>query len=776
MLFIKASKAIAIGLLVGIATQSAIANEIQDTYYKAYYLETEKGDFEAAAKLYAEVAESAQADQQLKSEAGRRLAACKEEMVAVDMAALMPPGAWVYAEVSQPGDHVKRLLRQLGLLGADGQIKEREGKYVAVSPALINAVLGIRGAAVACTGFNPILQMPSGVAVFHPGDVDAVRGLIETGIPAGGDPVDSIGGYPTYMIEKKALVTLTSRLVIVSTDRAHIEGVIKRLKGESSKSLANDPALQDVLGKRNDSLVYFCVNAKPIMPMMMAMAGAGGAKQQDIAMMRALLDPEHVRALVGRIGVGDDGVSFDLTLNMDADHQSMVFHLLRTPAVDRATLETVPKGVAAFAVGALNESGSRYQATTGEAGQPQSITLLDFGREIFANIRGVAIYALPPGAAGASSAMPIPDIAASITVNDPGKSELLWTQMLGLASLATGAQSIEGESVTIHGREVRSYTIENKVTVYFASLDDGILVSPSRSAMERSLAARQSGQSVLNDPAFAKGLERFGPGSTKGIFAHAQRCYEMGKPYMSVREREEAAQWVALLTDTAASLIVEHSDDTLGLYVSLTGIPDVSEVVAAQLNNRPGHQGRVTRHAEAQPSRRAEVSPPPEPRPSAPTPVPTPPPSAKKLNDEDPMAAFERLVIEEHDMDNARKVAWKLYSHLGDKPLQLNNFAWRLLTEKEYYGHFNEVALKMARRANELTEYSRWEFLDTLAWAHFESGDPHQAVKYAKQAIEHSGGAAEDDLAAGLARFQQAAKEHDDRTTSARTTTVTPGR
>ena len=131
------------------------------------------------------------------------------------------------------------------------------------------------------------------------------------------------------------------------------------------------------------------------------------------------------------------------------------------------------------------------------------MTALDFGRELFANLTSFAFFALVPEEAGAAARTPIPDIGAVLTVNDPSKSELLWTQMLGLASLATGGGAIEGVAVEMAGSSVRTFQLPEGIRVYLAISGHDVVIASSESAMKRSLRAKQSGESVLDDAAFA---------------------------------------------------------------------------------------------------------------------------------------------------------------------------------------------------------------------------------------------------------------------------------
>ena len=234
---------IAMALVVATtAANTARAESGRDKFYRAHYLDHVEGDFAGAAKLYEAAARDGKLDARLKTRAKTGLASCREALASGNLASLMPPEALVYAELRRPGNQLRSLLDQLGLL-ATGD----EGPKIAVSPKLISELVGIRGLAVAVTGFDPRAEMPKGVAILDHGDLEVVRAMIETGLPAGGVPTDPIGGFATYSIEDKALVTLTNRLVVAATDRELIEGVVQRLAGDTKSSLASSGAIASAI-------------------------------------------------------------------------------------------------------------------------------------------------------------------------------------------------------------------------------------------------------------------------------------------------------------------------------------------------------------------------------------------------------------------------------------------------------------------------------------------------------------------------------------------------
>lgn len=211
-------------VLAGSLSQ-ARGESVADKFYQAYYLEQAKDDYAGAAKLYAQVVAARDAGAELQAAAKARLAGCQEELASSDLAKLMPPQPLAYVELSRPGERVRKLLDQLGLLAHADQPAVAGQNRFAISPALIEATLGMRGAALAVTGFDPSNQRPSGVIVLAPGDMEIMRGLIETMLPAGATVVEPIGGFPTYETEG-AYVTLTARLVVAASSPIEIEGVL----------------------------------------------------------------------------------------------------------------------------------------------------------------------------------------------------------------------------------------------------------------------------------------------------------------------------------------------------------------------------------------------------------------------------------------------------------------------------------------------------------------------------------------------------------------------
>ena len=206
------------------------------------------------------------------------------------------------------------------------------------------------------------------------------------------------------------------------------------------------------------------------------------------------------------------------------------------------------------------------------------------------------------------------------------------------------------------------------------------------------------------------------------MFAHLGRCIELAKPYMSESDLGEMEPVVGLMTDTVASVVMQHSENVFGLHATVTGLPDVGPLVSKLIT-----EGRFV--------------------------------GGMGGGGERVWQEFQSCAQKEDGYDAAVVLADKLYDELHDNALQLNNRAWALLTEDRFGNRFDELALRMSRRSNELTDYQSWQFVDTLALALFKTGDTEKAIEIEKKALALCGsddGRAE--VEAALARFESALK------------------
>jgi hypothetical protein len=712
---IRTHVAAGLGLLVLAAPLTFAQSKSDANFYKAYYLENEAGDIDAAYELYRKAAGDRKTSADLRELARRHADALMEDLVSADFTRLVPHDAILYAEMSRPGEQLSMLLDQLGLLGQRGEVSSQR---FGISPLLVDGLLGLRGIAVAVTEVNPNGGPPNGVAILHPGDLDVVRGLIDTALPTGGQEVAPIGGFPTWTIEGQVFVTMTQRLLIASPDPTQIEGVVGRMTGQTKGSLADNAALDSVLADRGDGLLTFCVNAQPVMPLIQGMLAQQAAQDPEMAMMMAFMDPSSLRTISGHVGVDEAGINVDLALELAEGHRNLAFNLIRMPHIDRETLEYVPSGAAFFGAFALNPKADVAPILKDSAGQPV-VTFMDFGRELFGNLRDVTFYALP------SEGGPIPDVACILRVNDEERTNALLDFGLGMANMASGGNA--PDVVQIGDVDASLYSLGG-MPLHVASDDGRVVLSPSRHAVARAFEASR-GDSVFDDPLYASTVDQLIEGRTLAIMANVGRIMKMtGDP--------QAAQLSGMLSETMVAIAVEHTDTRLSLAARVNNVPDVSGLVAQAIHGGGGHRGPNPMLGLA-----TEAA------------APAPEPAMTTLD-------AMRTLNATGDMAAAISLGEELFLSNFDDPLALNNQAWAMVTEDGLGASYLDLAMRMSERANELTDFENWYYLDTLARVMFESGEVKEAVRLQRLAVKHAqGDPRAGDAEAPLKRYEAALAE-----------------
>ncbi|MHC4896945.1 MAG: hypothetical protein ACYTGW_07545 [Planctomycetota bacterium] len=673
----------------------ATAQTAQDDFHRAYYLQHEKGDLQGALALYKQVAESRRASRELRAKAAQHARDLAEEIASGDFTRLVPADTICYLELNRPGAQMRNLLGQLGLLG--GPEGTNGGTAFGISPKLVDAVLGMRGAAVAVTDFDARRGPTNGVIILHPGNLDVAQGVLETVLPVGGQPVAPIAGHATYSIEGQVLLTRTSRLLIASPDRAQIEGVLARLGGRGGAAFADNDELSAAMKLRGDDLLFFCMHFKPLMPMVRDVIQRETRRDPELRAALAFLDIESTRCIAGRAGIDADGISFDARLVLDEGHRNLVFNLLRQPGIPKSALSMVPKGAAGFVVGAVNRRGPVPPGVT-DAHERPVVTLMDFGRELFANLTDFSLYVMPQVARMPWG--PMPDVAVALHVNDPKRSRALWQFVLGTAQAATGGDRTAARATQVGDVRIERYQIE-EVPVFLATYGNDLIIAPSERVITASVGARSKGQTLLQDTAYTRAREQFKKDSVRVAALNIGRVCEIASHFMSERERREMAPFAKMLHDSSVSFSIEQGANHMGVSGRICGIPNIGPMVK-QLIEQEMKRGR---RASASATLRGQ---------------------------------FETLHARGRH-DAARKVVIQIHKAGKGQPDDLNTFAWQLLTERRYKDKYDDLALAMSKTSNESSAWKNWYYVDTYAMALFKKGDVKKAVTYQRRAVQLAG-------------------------------------
>jgi hypothetical protein len=656
----------------------------------------------------------------VRARAAERAAALSEELAAAELARLVPPDALFYAELDRPGEQLSKLLDHLGLLGEARRIGEQR---LAISPLLIDALLGLRGAAVAVTRLDEDGE-PRGVVLLDPGNHEGLRGLIDTLLPASGERAEPLAGFPVWSLDDgQGYACLTHRLVIASDDRAEIERAVERLAGRGQGSLSDDPRYAAATSGHGPGFLSFYLNAEPLEPLLRAKLHEQSQGDPGAAMALGMLDIESLESLSGRMGVDDTGLGFELALELAEGHRNVVFNLLRRPTLEAETLELVPEGAAFFLATAMNPESDVAPIQRDAADRPV-VSALDLGRELFGNVVDVALYGMPEAPAGS----PLPDVSLVLRVNDEERSRALWDLGLGMLCQATGAA--EPTTEVVGGAEVTTFAVQG-VTLHLTAHRERLVLTTSRASIERALG--QAGRAVKHDPVLGKSLAVLEKSPTFLLAACPGRIARMARPFVPPEEAAGLEPIAAVMAETAVLLSAQHSNTHFALHARVEQIPDISGLVGRAIERQ---RAVLVGHSA---DRLAQVS-----GSAAAAEVPRVHHAKASGSAGDLQALrvrFDELVAR-GDRAAAVGLAQRMVASTDDAE-GLDELARALLEDERYAKAYDGVARTLALRANELSGHAQWRQLDTLALAEFRSGNLDQALRLAEQAVELAAGRGE---------------------------------
>ncbi len=577
--------------LIGLLALQAVAQEkgqsaAETEFQRGFYLQTHQHDPAGAAVAFEKVVGDESASKALRDEAKLRLAQVREDTALVSFAALMPPDVMAYAEIDQPGMHVGRILKMLGLIETPGAEKPPAQPPIplggglalpsdfTISPALVEELKNFRGAAIGVTAIND-RNIPSGLAVIHPGDSNLIRGAIETAVQVL-EPGEPIEGFKTYRIPEYGWLMLTARLVVASDSREQLTAAIHRLHDPAADSLAKRAEFQRVYKEVGQPCIFAYVDGQQIVERFGPML-----QGQQAAMIRTLLDLEHFESAAVALSTTEDSIQLHAEVNLTPGHRNMAYALIRTAPITKRSLGLVPKGAAGVVVIGLNPPDSEAAAKSDGDGDgdsdgenPPLASAMDIGREFFHNIDELAVFALPP----ASDSAKFPEVAAVIVVKDPDKSAALWNQILTIAALFGARASGPPAEVTIEGQSGHSYQFDGLPPIVVARSPGRALIIGTQGAVTASLQAAASGESIETDEGFGGLLAHVTPDTSKAVLLDVGRVVGIVAAISGGSDPQQLAMIGQLARGTKVSLVTDEATNRLVIRAEVSGLPKYRDV------------------------------------------------------------------------------------------------------------------------------------------------------------------------------------------------------
>lgn len=613
-------------LVLGLVAAQADAKPANVLLQDGIYAEQTKGDLDGAMKIYEQIIDDTSTERPYIAEAMYRLGMCYvkkqnevearalferlvsqfsdqaevvskvrpmlEEMTEPDPAALMPADTKIYLEIGEPGRQVETLLKMLqgtpfsNPLAVIGAGQKGGGKSpgdiigALLNPSMMAEFKKIKGLAV---GIMEIRQNnPPMVAVLYPGKSDALRGIIVAALGVVGQPAEPIDGMQTVTIQGGIGAAYDDTVIIVAMPVELLAETINRYKQVgSSPSLASDNKMFSKLSRkfrqRNTFTQWIDVGEtyKAIAKL--------NSNNPQLELVNGIVDFNGIEDIVVYNVLEQNGITNETIINFRVSQQSLAYGMLRTPPLERSGFASVPANAVAVASIALGESsGGQAQAVQRKIKQ---LTGLDIGREVFANIEQISVFALPPrskvGQYGLADALSC--FGVSITSRYPLRTRLLLGKLLGIAELAAGAATKTEQAEQPKTGQEKYFLGEledRKIYCYLAQSGNTTVLSLNGPAVSASISALTKGRSALTDGPLHNYLGRTEANTNKLLVVNVGGAIRIADEFIKAANKNPHNPGHKLMVQlaracdkaTVRSYTVE-TDTSLRIHSSLNDIP-----------------------------------------------------------------------------------------------------------------------------------------------------------------------------------------------------------
>ena len=576
-----------------IKDNSAPANLVAQALYRQgmCYLKLKE---EPSAKAALEKLVAEHADQ---AELVAKARAALDDMTDFDPALLMPPGTLLYVEFGSPGRQIETILKTLkgtpfenplaAIAGAHpAQAAQGPANLVAalLNPSMMAEFKKIRSFAVGVTGIAQ--NNPPMVGVFCPGKSDAMRGLIQAALGVAGPPGELIEGMQTVEIKNFGAAAYDDKVVIVARPAAQLQWCVKQYKGVSSEpSLASSNSSFKKLSKleRLNTFMTLWAQAGEAYAQFLKMFPAGQVPP-GVFSVNALVDFANIDDLTLVESIETNGVSSSFDFQFKDGHHCLAYGVIRTPNITRAGLEAVPGEAVAVASFALSPQNSQLAGQI--QGKVQSLTGLDLGREIFANIEQISLFAMPPFGDAASWATNhfLPDqFGLTITSRNPEQTRQILSTLLGTASAVSEKTGSLNPGQFKVGRAG-----QRDLYCYLDQAGGTTLLSLNPDVIHACVAASQSHKSICAAGPLNGAASQLAPSSSKFLAVNVGGVIRLLAPVLiggSVNKEQAAplldglAQLAQAADATTIQVRTDEQPNELTLASSVTGLPALDKVI-----------------------------------------------------------------------------------------------------------------------------------------------------------------------------------------------------
>ena len=521
-----------------------------------------------------------------------------DELTDFDPARLMPPGTLVYAEFGSPGQQVETILAMLkgtpfenplatiGGQPATNISQKSPGDILSalMNPSMMAEFKKIRGSAIGITGIAE--NNPPMISVLYPGKSDVLRGLILAGLGMAGTPGEPIEGMQTVTFKLGGAAAYDDKVVIFAQPATQLPWCVKQYQGLSSgPTLASsNPSFQKLSKtQRQKNALTVWAKVDEAYAQVLKMFPAGQIPP-EILSANAIADFSNMDEVVLTESLETNGFGIQTEIRFKDGHHCLAYDLIRTPNLSKAALDAVPAEAIAVASFALNHTDPA-QAEKVRA-QIQNVTGLDVGREIFANLEQVTVFALPAdgNSTGVKSTEVIPSrLGVAITSRNPEQTRQVLGTLLSIASASAG-----GQPNAKPGQYQIGTNGKQDLNCYLEQVDGITLLSLNHEVMDASVAAIKTHKSICASGPLNGAVNRLAPTTSKLLLVNAGGAMRLSRSQINFGplNDEQTAQvnasfdQIARAADlTTIEFRTDEQLDSFAVNSSVTGIPPLNQVL-----------------------------------------------------------------------------------------------------------------------------------------------------------------------------------------------------
>jgi hypothetical protein len=619
-------------LTFGLFNAVAAAKPASVMLREGLYAEEVEGDIDAAIKIYEQIVNDKSASREnvaqalyrqgmcclkKKDDAGARAAFGKltaeyadqteiigkvkpllDDLMNYDPADLMPPETLVYVELGSPGEQIETLLNMLkgtpfenplAVMGGgntawtnNGQKSPADVFAALLNPSMMAEFKKIKGMAVGVTSIRE--NNPPAVAVLYPGKSDALRGIILAALGMVGQRGEPMEGMETLNIQNSASAAYDDKVIIIAQPSEQLNWCIKQYKGITSEpTLASSNKSFAKISKkqRQSNVVTVWANIDEAYAQILKT----GQNPQELLQANAIGDFNNIDELILTVSIEPNSLVSKADVLFKDGHHCLAYDMIRTPNINKAALETVPSEAIALASLALSQANGIQADKVRE--KIQNVTGLDIGREIYANIEQVTIFAMPADGNSVSGDSFLPGrLGLAITSHNPEQTRQILTTLLATANTMSGNQP-SGPMDANAGKFRIGMDRDKELYCYMDQVKNTTILSLNRSIIDASVAAVKNKKSICTTGPLAPAVNKLSPTASKIVLVNAGGAIRLAGPAMKIgslsdEQRNQLNAAIEQLARAADRTTIEiRTDEQINNYAtntSITGIPPLNEI------------------------------------------------------------------------------------------------------------------------------------------------------------------------------------------------------